>query len=148
MRSSIVSICLLSVLVPGSCLRAQTPAAAQSRAEASKSIHQMFLEDQAEVPAGKPGGISPITGKEFNARGEARRLQICSMLAKGNVQTWDDLHDAALLFQHGEDADDYLLANILSVEAVIKGSDRSKWLAAATLDRYLQIINKPQVFGT
>jgi hypothetical protein len=90
----------------------------------------MFLEDQAEVPAGKPGGNSPITEKEFNARGEARRLQIRSMLAKGDVQTGDDLDDAALLFQHGEDADDYLLAHILSVEAVTgqSGWQRRRWI--------------------
>ena len=30
----------------------------------------------------------------------------------------------------------------------IKGDEKSKFLAAATLDRYLQFINKPQVFGT
>jgi hypothetical protein len=66
----------------------------------------------------------------------------------GQVQTGEDFHDAALLFQHGVSADDYLLAHILAVEAVIKGDDKSKFLAAATLDRYLQFINKPQVFGT
>ena len=120
----------------------------QSRPETAKSIDQMFLDDQAEVPAGKPGGGAPITEEEFNERGEGRRLRIRAMLAKGEVQTGEDFHDAALLFQHGEDADDYLLAHILAVEAVIKGDDRSKWLAAATLDRYLQFINKPQVFGT
>jgi hypothetical protein len=148
MRSAIISIPLLCLLMQTSCIVAQTAVSEQNKPEAPKSIHQMFLDDQAEVPAGKPGGVSPITGKEFNARGEARRAQVRAMLAKGEVQTAEDFHDAALLFQHGENADDYLFAHILAVEAVIKGDDTSKWLAAATLDRYLQSINQPQVFGT
>jgi hypothetical protein len=127
---------------------AQTSPTEQGKPEAGKSIHQMFLDDQDDTPAGKPGGIAPVTQTEIKARGEQRRRVVSSMLEKGQVQTGEDFHDAALLFQHGESADDYLLAHILAVEAVIKGDDKSKFLAAATLDRYLQSINKPQVFGT
>jgi hypothetical protein len=148
MRSAIISVPLLCVLIQTSCSVAQTPVSELNKPEVPKSIHQMFLDDQAEVPAGKPGGVSPITGKEFNAHGEARRAQVRAMLAKGEVQIGEDFHDAALLFQHGEKPDDYLFAHILAVEAVIKGDDSSKWLAAATLDRYLQSVNQPQVFGT
>lgn len=132
----------------GHLVAAQTSAPEQSKPETAKSIHQMFLDDQDDTPAGKPGGIATVTQAEIKARGEQRRRLVSAMLAKGQVQTGEDLHDAALLFQHGESADDYLLAHILAVEAVIKGDDKSKFLAAATLDRYLQFINKPQVFGT
>jgi hypothetical protein len=140
-----MSLCLLS---QSGFIAAQASATGQGRPEAAKSIHQMFLEDQADTPAGQPGGIAPISQAEIKARGEQKRRLVSVMLAKGQVQTGEDLHDAALLFQHGESAGDYLLAHILAVEAVIKGDDRSKFLAAATLDRYLQSINKPQVFGT
>jgi hypothetical protein len=129
-------------------IAAQISATEQSKPEAGKSIHQMFLDDQNDTPAGKPGGIATVTQVEIKARGEQRRRLVSAMLAKGQVQTGEDFHDAALLFQHGVSADDYLLAHILAVEAVIKGDDKSKFLAAATLDRYLQSINKPQVFGT
>jgi hypothetical protein len=57
-------------------------------------------------------------------------------------------HELIPVFQHGRDADDYLLAHILAVQAVVKGDASSKWIAAATLDRYLQAIGHPQVFGT
>ena len=30
----------------------------------------------------------------------------------------------------------------------MRGGSADKWIAAATLDRYLQSINQPQVFGT
>jgi hypothetical protein len=41
-----------------------------------------------------------------------------------------------------------LFAHVLAMEAVLKGSDEAKWIEAATLDRYLQSIGQPQVFGT
>lgn len=138
----------ICVLLQSYFIAAQTSETERSKLEAGKSIHQMFLEDQDDTPAGKPGGIAPISQAEIKARGEQRRRVLSAMLAKGQVRTGEDLHDAALLFQHGETADDYLVAHILAVEAVIKGNDKSKFLAAATLDRYLQFINRPQVFGT
>jgi hypothetical protein len=45
-------------------------------------------------------------------------------------------------------SDDAYLAHILAVEAVVKGDVSSKWISAATLDRYLQAIGQSQVFGT
>ena len=41
-----------------------------------------------------------------------------------------------------------LLAHVLAVAALAKGDDRGVWLSAAALDRYLQEIGRPQVFGT
>jgi hypothetical protein len=56
-------------------------------------------------------------------------------------------YDAAFIFQHGEAADDYLFAHV-AMDAVIKGYDTAKWIAAATLDRYLQKMDKPSVVGS
>jgi len=71
-----------------------------------------------------------------------------ALLAAGQIKSAQDFHDAAYVFQHGTTPDDYLLAHILAVEAVVKGDDTSKWISAATLDRYLQEIGRGQVFGT
>ena len=70
------------------------------------------------------------------------------MLSNGQITTGSDLYEAAFVFQHGETAPDYLLAHVLALDALTKGFDRAKWLSAATLDRYLQLIGQPQVFGT
>jgi hypothetical protein len=69
-------------------------------------------------------------------------------LAAGQLISALDFHDAAFIFQHGDTPDDYLLAHILAMEAVVKGDTSSKWIAAATLDRYLMTIGQKQVFGT
>jgi hypothetical protein len=113
----------------------------QIKTDGISRIHQMWVEDQSE-------NHSNITEEEHNRRGDARRLEIRGMLAKGEIDTAQDFHDASYIFQHGETADNYLLAHILAIEAIVKGDESSKWIAAATLDRYLQSIGRRQVFGT
>ena len=77
-----------------------------------------------------------------------RRERVTALLATGGLHTADDYRKAAFVFQHGDSADDYLLAHTLALVAVIKGDQGSAWIAAATLDRYLQSVGRPQVYGT
>jgi hypothetical protein len=121
----------------------QAPVKTRPAVSAPSRIHQLFLEDQADRSGGK---ISD--GANVNQRDAARRAEVKKLLAAGEVRTAGDFHDAAYIYQHGIEASDYLLAHILAVEAVVKGDDSSKWISAATLDRYLQAIGQPQVFGT
>jgi hypothetical protein len=55
---------------------------------------------------------------------------------------------AAMVFQHGRDSEDYLLAHVLSSTAVAKGNRNGLWLAAASFDRYLLSVGKKQIYGT
>lgn len=111
----------------------------------SDNVHQLFLEDQNE----RGGSLPPPTyGADTTARDTVRRTQVKALLAAGRIQTAQDFHDAAYIFQHGQQADDYMLSHILAVEAVVKGDATSKWISAASLDRYLQAIGRKQVFGT
>ena len=56
--------------------------------------------------------------------------------------------EASFIFQHGNTVEDCLFAHVLAMEALVKGDESAKWIAAATLDRYLQSIKQPQIFGT
>jgi hypothetical protein len=114
----------------------------------TRSVHELLLEDQSELPTAAVNGKPPVTYDVFRKDASLRRARVRELLEAGQLRTGEDFHDASLIFQHGETADDYLLAHVLAVEAVIKGDDRSKWMTAATLDRYLQLIKQPQVFGT
>ncbi|MDK2748906.1 MAG: hypothetical protein KYX67_16445 [Brevundimonas sp.] len=78
----------------------------------------------------------------------ARRVQTRALLDAGALQTGEDYRAAAFVFQHGSTPEDYLLAHSLAVAAVSKGSPEGAWIAAATLDRYLQMTDKPQIYGT
>ena len=59
----------------------------------------------------------------------------------------DYLHAAGVL-QHAHDPGDHLLAHELSVVAISQGVEQAKWLAAASEDRFLMNIGRPQRFGT
>ena len=77
-----------------------------------------------------------------------RRVQLRQWLAAGKVVTGIDYYHAAMILQHGQNPDDYLLAHVLAVTAISKGNLDARWLSAATLDRYLRSIWQPQVYGT
>jgi hypothetical protein len=77
-----------------------------------------------------------------------RRERVAALLAAGSLHTPDDYRKAAFVFQHGEKSDDYLLAHTLALIAVAKGDQGAAWIAAATLDRYLQSVRQPQIYGT
>ncbi|WP_404418706.1 hypothetical protein [Brevundimonas vesicularis] len=85
---------------------------------------------------------------EMIAGDAARRVQTRALLDAGALQTGEDYRAAAFVFQHGSTPEDYLLAHSLAVAAVAKGSPDGAWIAAATLDRYLQMTDKAQIYGT
>lgn len=117
---------------------------AQSAAPATAAVsrvHQLEIEDQSE----NPGNISAA---EYYRHGDARRAEVRKLLEEGKLTSGEDFSDAALIFQHGQTPEEFLFAHILAVEALIRAGSADKWLAAATLDRYLQAVNRPQVFGT
>jgi hypothetical protein len=123
-------------------------------------MRSIYVQDQRDRgvamadngESAKPGETAPpakdLSWDEIAKRDEERRKQVNSLLAEGKVVTGQDFHDAAFIFQHGQTTDDYLLAHILATEAVVLGYTNAKWIAAATLDRYLQMIGQKQVFGT
>src|SRR6185436_15623955 len=77
-----------------------------------------------------------------------RRERTRSLLAGEQLHTSEDFREAAFVFQHGDEPDDYLLAHTLAMVAVGKGDNGAVWIASATLDRYLQSIHRKQIYGT
>lgn len=102
----------------------------------------MYELDQSDRHGGMP------TGADMVRRDGVRQVRLRELLAAGTVMTGEDYYHSAMIFQHGQSPDDYLLAHILAVIAVGKGKREALWLAAATLDRYLRSSGKPQIFGT
>jgi len=126
--------------------RAQAVAAqAPPTAAVPTNIHELFVEDQDDRTG---QGVVPKYAPDVKSRDAMRRAEASKLLAASELKTAEDFRDAAFIFQHGSDPNDYLLAHILAIEAILKGDVSSKWLAAATLDRYLQAIGQKQVFGT
>jgi len=111
----------------------------------SPVMARVFEEDQ------KPRQSGQLTKEQWADIGKAdgvRREQVRELLKRGDLHTGDDFEKAAFIFQHGSSPDDYLLAHTLAMIAVAHGDQGAIWIATATLDRYLQAIGKPQIYGT
>lgn len=77
-------------------------------------VHQLEIEDQSE----NPGNISAA---EYYRHGDARRAEVRELLEKGKIISGEDFSDTALIFEHGQTADDFLFAHVLAVEALVRG---------------------------
>lgn len=116
--------------------------AAPSNAE----MERIYEEDQAARQ--DPGSISEERWAVISREDAQRRERARELLAEGALHTSEDFIRAAFVFQHGDTPNDYLLAHALAMIAAGKGDESASWIGAATLDRYLQSIGKPQVYGT
>ena len=103
---------------------------------------QIFADDQAARMGGD------IDWEVVRREDAARAARTREMLDAGELRTGNDFWEAAFIFQHGGEAEDYLLAHVMAVHAVSLGSERARWIAAATLDRYLQETGQDQIYGT
>ena len=106
-------------------------------------MKRLFDEDQRVRQSGFKTDWTIV-----NKSDAERRIATMKLLDAGALHTAEDFIWAAFLFQHGDSPKDYLLAHTLALIAVRKGRDDAVWIATATLDRYLQSIQQPQVYGT
>ncbi|QTC92786.1 hypothetical protein [Brevundimonas goettingensis] len=127
------------------------PAWAQSSGAAvdNARMAQIFADDQA-IREGVSAGRRPDRAfvERMHAEDAARRVEVRTLLEAGALASAEDFRKAAFVFQHGTQPDDYLLAHSLAVAAAAKGSEGAAWIAAASLDRYLQMKGEPQIYGT
>lgn len=106
-------------------------------------LYRLFQEDQAD----RRGDID---WEVVSARDEARRAAVTEMIEADQLHASDDFVHAAFIFQHGADSTSYRTAHELAMRAVAIDSTNmgARWIAAASKDRYLQSVGKPQIYGT
>jgi len=112
--------------------------------ETPSAVHKLYVKDQDDTRTIK----DEATNAEYIRRVKVRQQTLRTMLVAGQITSGDDFLETAFIFQHGDTADDFLFAHILAMEAMVRGTASARWIAAATLDRYLQFTKQPQVFGT
>jgi hypothetical protein len=130
------------VLVPGPL--AGQPAATPAPADDAE-LARLYQEDQADR---SPKAGAPIDWEKVSPRDRARESRVKELYAADRLRTGADYYHAAMVLQHAGTPEDYLLAHEFCVAALAQGEARAKWLAAATEDRYLMTINRPQRFAT
>ena len=89
--------------------------------------------------------------KDVNALKErdlARRKEVQELMSRGEINTQNDLYRAAVIFLHGAEPKDFLISHRLAVVSAVQGHRAARWLAAASLDRFLMAVGLPQTYGT
>lgn len=113
--------------------------------EVSGELARMFAEDQGDRT---PQPAGPIDWDVVGPRDSVRLARVKQMCRSQRLSTGMDHYHAAMILQHAQEPEDYLLAHELCIVAVGKGVEQAKWLAAASEDRSLMNIGRPQRFGT
>lgn len=126
------------------------PAAMGQEAAADNAeMATIFDADQAVRTGWKPENAKDTEFiKRMIADDLARRKRTAELLESGDLATANDFYRAAFVYQHGGDPSSYLIAHTLAVAAAARGHEKAAWIAAASLDRYLQSIGQPQIYGT
>jgi hypothetical protein len=104
---------------------------------------KMYSEDQSDRR-----DAEKIGWEKISQRDEARKARATELYRADALKTGADYYHAAMILQHGGEPEDYLLAHELCVVAIGKGEERGRWLAAASEDRFLMSLRRPQRFAT
>lgn len=136
----------LSCFLAGAAAAAALLPLAQHRPESpdNAELTRICDEDQADRQTPTRKIDWTVVGK----RDASRLARVKQIYADGGVRTGADLYHAALVLQHSATPEDFLLSHELCVVAIGKGHQDAFWLAAASEDRFLTNIKRPQRFGT
>jgi hypothetical protein len=142
--AGVVTGILVAIIVFGG-RRDRADAADPQKPKDNADLQRLYNEDQADrtPPAGKS-----IDWAIVGPRDHAREARVLEMYRTGALKTGHDYHNAAMVLQHANEADRQLLGHELCIVAIAKGELDARWLCAATEDRFLMNIGRPQRFAT
>ncbi len=106
-------------------------------------LFEIYLEDQLDR-------VDPNMGFEIVYKDSVRRQKVKKIMSQNLLKIPEDYFHAGMIFQHHWDSTSLLTAHELASKAMLMDSSNkdNRWLFAATKDRYLQSIKKPQIYGT
>ena len=119
---------------------------------ANPELLQLVIADQWErgndmFGKGQVRDSSTLDWKATAQHDAQRHKAVRDLLAAGKLKSAEDYEYASLIFQHSTEPSDLMLAHVLST-TTYRMTGAGRWMMAATMDRYLQSIKQPQIFGT
>lgn len=113
----------------------------------NQELKRLCNEDQADrtPPQGKSIDLASL-----GPRDKARLKRVKELYTQNFLKTANDYDCAATVLMHGDAPEDFLLAHEFWVVALSKGKNDRETLSliAASEDRFLMNIGRPQRFGT
>jgi hypothetical protein len=150
MRCILLALAILALSQQAYLAAAASPPAGQPQAPApapadNPELCRLYNDDQSD--RNTPDGRVP-DWRVVGPRDHARQARVRELYRSEQLRTGADYYHAAMVLQHGQAPDDFLLCHELCVAAIILGSKEAGWLAAASEDRFLMNLGRPQRFGT
>jgi hypothetical protein len=111
----------------------------------------IFRVDMADRDAKNPKlNGAKIDWPAVRARDAERRINMQKLLDGGAVNNSKDYYCAAVVFQHGDNEEDIQLAHALAVVSAKLNPHlkNTRYMVAATWDRYMVMRKRPQWYGT
>ena len=136
----------LRPLLPLALMAAAPAPSAQSVTPVPNNSEMEAIVAADQAPRAQGGAV--VNWSVVGPQDAVRRARTRALLDSGALTTGSDFYNAAIVFQHGEAAEDFMLAHTLAVIAAARGRSDAAWMAAVSLDRYLQAIGRPQIYGT
>ncbi len=124
--------------------RSAAPVKAAEPATDNAELALIYKADQAD----RLPGTAPADWHDMEKNDLARQARVRELLDSGAVKTGKDYYHAAMVYQHAEGADGVQVAHELAMIGACLGDKNSRWLAAASYDRMLMNLDRPQRFGT
>jgi hypothetical protein len=110
------------------------------------SARLLALAEQDQKDRAIP--FDKIDWNQVTPRDIQRRIEVAEFFARGCLESAADFASAAIVYQHGDTAEQAYQASVWAKRAVELGDASQKWLAAAAVDRYLVRSHRKQLYAT
>lgn len=115
-------------------------------------LRQLLEADQNvpypdNVPEDSAARVAFFTA-EWNKHFKPRHDRVTELVRSGRLRSAEDYYVAGMIYNHGIQPEDNLLAHALLTVAALRGHPDARWASAAALDNFLTSIGRPQLFGT
>lgn len=135
--------CLFALVIPLASHAAEDDPAVQ--------LNAICLADQADRDSKNPDWNGrKIDWPAVRARDAVRRAATRALMQTGALHVAHDYYCAAVVFQHGDQVSDFELAHALALISTTldPAPEAPRYMVAATWDRYLMAMGRPQWYGT
>jgi hypothetical protein len=107
------------------------------------ALYEADRQERIDMPR-----VSTPEYQGMRARDLSRRERVMELVADVQLHAAEDFYHAAWIMNHGDNPTDARHAHLLALLSNGLGYRPARWLAAASLDRWLMYQGKPQKYGT
>lgn len=116
-------------------------------------INHVYTIDRPELPPNTEiiklyHEVQSSKTTEEEIVGSARLQRVKDIITQGKLHTAQDFNQAAYILNRSSKAEDALLAHSLAMAALANGDETAITTATNSLDHYLMLNGRPQIYGT